>query len=635
MSESLAARWEQQNDAGRRAYSQGHLEEAEEAFRAAAREGELLGAQSAQLATSLSALGQIRTQLRDYDAAEPLLVRALAIREALFGLEARELVPSLSALAALYEVRNDYDRADTLLRRALGISEHHLGPSHPEVSVGLNSLAKLYFKRRDFAKADRLLLRLLEIKRGLGKEHPEVATVLGSLAKLRQVVGRHEQGEQLWRQALAIRERGFAPNDPVIATTLENVADCCAMLPGRVAEAILLRERALAIRETSAPGPSNPALANARAKLAELRLKVSSDTAAHPEPAPRRSSKELPSPLVSHELPVAQPDESLRLLPSTELPWLQLDEREGISGQLDAGAFPTTGRMRTPPASVTPVVVPRQNSTIDSGFGAPITPGGDLVLSDSIAPEPPRLSDSSGRGGRYAPPMNSPHNSSGRSGRYVPPVNSQHNSSGRKSRYAAPDPESTRAPSRPRTPRVPASMSKRGSSKRLIVAGLVIVMLSGGAWAARDRLGEVVPFARGAELGRIWTTKRTAPAATPNPGTVATPAQSAAARNTVSAALAMRDTAARSTTRRDSARMTTSSIRTEPVVAKRAAVRDTIVHAPAAAADAELHLKTVPTVGDPSEMDAVTSNVEQSTKSKVESAQRPELDVKPPVFKKP
>jgi hypothetical protein len=231
--------------------------------------------------------------------------------------------------------------------------------------------------------------------------------------------------------------------------------------------------------------------------------------------------------------------------------------------------------------------------------------------------------------------MNSQHNSSGREGRYVPPVSSQHNSSGRKSRYVAPDLDSTRAPSRPRTPRVPASMSKRGSSKRLIVAGLVIIMLSGGAWAARDRLGELVPFARGAEPGKIWPIKRTTAAATPIPQTVAAPAQSAPARNAGSAALAMRDTATRSAARRDSARFTSSSPRTAPFEAKRAVAHDTVVRAAAGAADAELRLKTVPTVGDPSEMDAVTSNVEQSTRSKVESAQRPELDVKPPVFKKP
>jgi hypothetical protein len=50
--------------------------------------------------------------------------------------------------------------------------------------------------------------------------------------------------------------------------------------------------------------------------------------------------------------------------------------------------------------------------------------------------------------------------------------------------------------------------------------------------------------------------------------------------------------------------------------------------------DAGLQLKSVPAVGDPSDIDVVTSNVEQSTKSKVESAQRPRIDGKS-LFKKP
>jgi hypothetical protein len=48
--------------------------------------------------------------------------------------------------------------------------------------------------------------------------------------------------------------------------------------------------------------------------------------------------------------------------------------------------------------------------------------------------------------------------------------------------------------------------------------------------------------------------------------------------------------------------------------------------------DASLRLKSVTAVGNASDIDVVTSNVEQSTKSRVESAQRPETK---PLFKKP
>ncbi|HWE42111.1 MAG TPA: tetratricopeptide repeat protein, partial [Gemmatimonadaceae bacterium] len=221
MSETVAARWEEYNEAGRRSVGLGQLAEAEELFRAAVREGEQLGADSPHLATSLNALGQLRLQAKDLAEAERCFTRALAIRQQTYGPDSHAIVPSLNNLSSLHDARGETDKAVELLKRSLEISEKALGGSHPEVTVALNNLAKLYFKRRDFSKADRVLLRLLETKRALGKDHPEVATVLGSLAKLRQAVGKHGPAEQLWRQALAIRERAFAPDDPILATTLE------------------------------------------------------------------------------------------------------------------------------------------------------------------------------------------------------------------------------------------------------------------------------------------------------------------------------------------------------------------------------------------------------------------------------
>jgi tetratricopeptide (TPR) repeat protein len=626
MSDSLAARWEQYHEAGRRSFGQGQLAEAEQAFNAAVGEAELLGPESPQLATSLNALGQIRTQLKDYPAAEPLLARALAIREKAFGTEGHELVPTLNALAALHDGKAEYDRAESLLRRALGISEHHLGPAHPEVSVGLNNLAKLYFKRRDFAKADRLLLRLLEIKRGLGKDHPEVATVLGSLAKLRQTVGKHDQGEQLWRQALAIRERCFAPNDPVIATTLENTADCCAPVPGRLAEAIALRERALSIRE-QATNANLPALASARAKLDELRSR--SDTpGVTSEPPPRRSSKEIPSPFVVNELPAHLRDDLPRQRPS-DLPWIDDEVPDRISGQMGVmNSPPHPTRSRTPSASVTPVGVPRQSGAhLPTAFVPPITPGGDLMLSDSIAPEPPQRASTSGR----AP-------------RYVAPPEPRNTASGRGARYVAPDPDAT-VDARPRTPRMPAEMSRRGSSKRLVIVGVVLMLLAGAGWTQRNRFDAGrLPFVD-TVVGATAPKGESVPAAAPalnqpdsrvsaRPDSLVQPT-TALVRDISAGTARFADSLAR-----EAAASLQKKAQSEPAVTapvheeKRLPARDSTAKARRADADA-LHLKDVSVVGGATDIDAVTSGIEQSTKSKIESAQKSAIDVKPPVFKKP
>jgi hypothetical protein len=68
---------------------------------------------------------------------------------------------------------------------------------------------------------------------------------------------------------------------------------------------------------------------------------------------------------------------------------------------------------------------------------------------------------------------------------------------------------------------------------------------------------------------------------------------------------------------------------------RRAPVIDSISLVRQPSADEALMLKKVPTVGDGAEMAALTNDVEHATKAKVESAQKPLIDLKPPVFKKP
>ena len=68
---------------------------------------------------------------------------------------------SLNNLGALYRERGEYDRAEELLRRALAIDQAALGPQHPTCVAELANLALLYgFNRyealRSFRKASEL-----------------------------------------------------------------------------------------------------------------------------------------------------------------------------------------------------------------------------------------------------------------------------------------------------------------------------------------------------------------------------------------------------------------------------------------------------------------------------------------------
>jgi tetratricopeptide (TPR) repeat protein len=580
MSETVAARWEEYNEAGRRSVGLGQLAEAEELFRAAVREGEQLGADSPHLATSLNALGQLRLQAKDVAEAESCFTRALAIRQQTYGPDSHAIVPSLNNLSALHDAKGETDKAVELLKRSLDISEKALGGTHPEVTLALNNLAKLYFKRRDFSKADRVLLRLLETKRALGKDHPEVATVLGSLAKLRQAVGKHGPAEQLWRQALAIRERAFAPNDAILATTLENVADCCAAQEVKLGDAIALRERAIAIRET-AMGSAHPSLAAARAKLDELRARpgAAAAMATNATPAPR-SSQEVPSPLLSAEVP-PYPATSPSA-PSPGLPWIQVDaeptgERplahlELMGTEPPSVAPPRRALDRTPAATPRPPLMPPQLPPM------PMRGSTELVFTDSLAPEAtppqPRHPDRTAR--RAAPPSS--------------PVRPPRPRTPPRAHAAAP-----RAPVR-----MPPTMTESdGGSKKALLVALVLVAIAGaGGWFA---------FIRKAP---IPATLLAAPVTQGDPHSAAVPTVTRAPLAVTPSAVPAPDSA-----------VTRNVAKQKPAV-----VRDST---PKLERDL-----AAPAISASVDVDAVTRGIEQATKAKIDSAEKPRLEIKP-IFKKP
>jgi Tfp pilus assembly protein PilF len=565
MSDGVAARWQQYTETARRAYSQGMLEEAEEAFRAAVREGEQLGPETPQLAASLNALGQLRLQVDDLVSAE------------------------------------------SLITRALGIAEAALGAAHPEVSVALNNLARLFFKRRDFAKADRHLLRLLEIKRALGKDHPEVANVLGSLGRLRQAVGKNDQAEQLWRQALAVREKAFAPSDVIIATTLENVADCC--LPqGKAPAAIALRERALTIRE-AAVGTTHPSLDPLRAKLDELRTKSGESplgTAFDPpivqamkddsktELTPRKSQ---PKPIFPDEVP---PYRQSGPVVANDLPWIETstaNEMDVIASAPPPPPSPAPSRFSagppappvSPPAALAPTAAfppmpPRPP------VEPPSRPAGDLAIMDTLMPEaasppmpsappPARLAPAPSRPApKPRPALPESH--------YVP-----RGSSGfRRSSYEL-------------EPELPSSSG--GFGKFLFVT-ILIGGLAAGAWYMMRETQPAAPAPEPVSSTGAKPSTTTIPS--PGSGTIVVPMDSIRRRTAEAQAAAAESTA----------RAEAQRARLVPV------------------GDDTLETNVGPAVIRPRDggaVESVTRRVEQATRPKVDSASR--IDPQLPVFRRP
>ena len=69
----------------------------------------------------------------------------------------------LDNLALLYDAHGGSARAEPLYLRALAIREKALGPDHPDVAYSLNNVAAFYMSKGDGARAEPMLQRALAI----------------------------------------------------------------------------------------------------------------------------------------------------------------------------------------------------------------------------------------------------------------------------------------------------------------------------------------------------------------------------------------------------------------------------------------------------------------------------------------
>jgi tetratricopeptide (TPR) repeat protein len=205
----------------------------------------------------------------NYNQAEPLFRRALAISERSLGSTHPHVAACLGNLAGLLQATNRLAEAEPLSRRALAIDEQNLGPSHPNVAIRLNNLAVVLRATNRLAEAEPLFRRALAIdEQNLGPSHPNVALRLINMAGLLKATNRRSEAEPLFRRALSINEQSLGPNHPRVAMALNDLA----MLLGatnRQSEAEPLFRRALSIDERSL-GPNHPDVAIRLNNLAGL-----------------------------------------------------------------------------------------------------------------------------------------------------------------------------------------------------------------------------------------------------------------------------------------------------------------------------------------------------------------------------
>jgi CHAT domain-containing protein/Tfp pilus assembly protein PilF len=216
-----------------------------------------LGPDDLMTAQVINNLAQVLQERGNYADTEPLLLRSLAIYEKVRGPDHPDVALALNNLAGLYRLMGNYRRAEPLYQRALDIREKTVGSEHPLVAVALNNFGLLYQQEGDLKKARPLLERSLAIReRTLGPDHVDVGRALNNLAVVSQEEGDLVSAEQLYLRAIANYEKAYGRIHPLVGQALNNLA-VVYLLKGEYAKAGPLYEEALSIRRTTL-GPRHP-----------------------------------------------------------------------------------------------------------------------------------------------------------------------------------------------------------------------------------------------------------------------------------------------------------------------------------------------------------------------------------------
>ena len=154
-----SAEWATEHTLAVAAYDKGDYASAEQHDRAALAAAEFFGENDLRLEATLTHLGAVLEARTSCCAAEPLMRRALAIREARFGKNSIEVALGEANLAAVWQEEGRIEEAHNLQAQALDTAEQVLPPNSPELVPYLALAALTEKDTLHYRRAEELLKR--------------------------------------------------------------------------------------------------------------------------------------------------------------------------------------------------------------------------------------------------------------------------------------------------------------------------------------------------------------------------------------------------------------------------------------------------------------------------------------------
>ena len=176
-------------------------------------------------ATIRMTLAETYVHLGELQAAEPHLVKALALREEALGEDDSETNAARGNLAILYRKQGRLAEAEKLLLEVIRIEERLSGADDPKLAQKQNILAAIYLDQRRLSEAEPLIARALTtFRRALGDDHPETQSTMNNLGGLYMYQGRYDDAEPLWRKVLEVQTRDLGEDHPRVLVLKSNLS---------------------------------------------------------------------------------------------------------------------------------------------------------------------------------------------------------------------------------------------------------------------------------------------------------------------------------------------------------------------------------------------------------------------------
>jgi non-specific serine/threonine protein kinase/serine/threonine-protein kinase len=199
--------------------------------------------------------------------AEKLLRETMYIQRRVLGPEHTNTLDSMVMLALALQDIGRYAEAEKLDRETLDVRRRVLGPEHPDTLSSMNALANVFGNSARYAEAEKLHRQVLDIRRRvLGRDHPDTLSSMNNLGVALYRDGRSAEAMELFRETLDIERRISGPEHPHTLMSMNNLANMLREA-GRFADAEKLQREALE-SQRRVLGPEHPQTAISTYNLA-------------------------------------------------------------------------------------------------------------------------------------------------------------------------------------------------------------------------------------------------------------------------------------------------------------------------------------------------------------------------------